>query len=142
MAIVLLLIGWLGLTLLFLSLNNTRLSVLKSILTFSVVVLGLTEALSSVTSLNYWSLVGGWSVLDVVVIYFIYKNKSYKKLPFLLLKLKKGLKKLTVFEQFIIGFSIFILAGIFIQGLIYPTNIGIRCPITWQELFIGYKMKV
>jgi hypothetical protein len=122
MAIVLLLIAWLGLTLLFLSLKNTRLSLLKSILTFSVIVLSLTEILSVFTTLNYESLVVSWSVLDVIIIYFCCQKESFKKLPFLQLKLKKKLKKLTVFEQFIIGFSIFILAGIFIQGLIYPTN--------------------
>jgi hypothetical protein len=122
MAIVLLLIGWLGLTLLFLSQKNTRLSLLKSILFFSVIVLVLTEILSLFTALNYVGLVGCWSFVDIVIIALCIKKETYKKLPFFKFKLKNIVGQLTVFEKLIIGFSIFILSGILLQGLIYPTN--------------------
>ncbi len=122
MAIVLLLICFLGLSLICLSLDNTRLSILKSILIFSVLTLGITEFLSFFTSLNYFGLIAAWSVVDVLVIYFIYKKASYQTLPLIKGKLKKTINKLTGFEKFLIGFSGFIAVGILLQGLFYPTN--------------------
>ena len=122
MAIVLLLICLLGLILLFLSVDNTRLSILKSILLFSVLTLGVTEFLSFFTSLNYFSLVLSWGAIDIAIIYLIYKKESYKTLSYVRIKLKKTLKSLTIFEKFLIGFSVLIIAGVFVQGLIYPTN--------------------
>ena len=122
MAIVLLLIAGLGLASIFLSQNHIRLSLLKSILIFSIIALIITEFLSLFTSLNYIGLVGCWSIVDVVVITICYQKETYKKLSFLKLKLQKIISELTVIEKIIFGFSLFILAGILIQGLIYPTN--------------------
>ncbi len=122
MAVILLLICFLGITLLSISGDDTRLSILKSILLFSVLVLGLTEVLSLFKSLNYYSLITAWGVIDAVIIYAVYQKKSYKKLRAFLVKTKNGLKRLSFFEKFLIGFSGFILVGILVQGLIYPTN--------------------
>tara|TARA_B100000809_G_scaffold116172_2_gene114343 strand:+ start:5670 stop:7571 length:1902 start_codon:yes stop_codon:yes gene_type:complete len=122
MAIFLLLICFFGLVLLLLSLDNTRLSIIKSIVSFSVLTLVVTEFLSLFTSLNYFSLILSWSVINITLIYFIYKKESYKKIPFIKIKFKNAINNLSGFEKFLIGFTVFILAGIFLQGLIYPTN--------------------
>ncbi len=63
-----------------------------------------------------------WGIIDATLIYSIYKKESYKKIQLLRVELKKTIKSLSRVEQFFIGFSIFILAGILVQGLVYPTN--------------------
>ena len=121
MAIALLLICFLGLILLFISVDNTRLSVLKSVLIYSVLVLGVTEILSVFYSLNYFSLVIVWGIIDTSILYVIYKKEAYKKIYALRVKLKETIKNLSRVEQFFVGFSTFILAGVFVQGIVYPT---------------------
>jgi hypothetical protein len=93
MAIVLLLICLLGLILFFLSIENTRSSIITSILLFSVLTLGVTEFLSLFTSLNYFNLVLSWGSIDIAIIYLIYKKESYKILSYVRIKLKKKNQK-------------------------------------------------
>jgi len=122
MAIVLLLINLLGLIFLFFSKKEIRLSIIKGTLFFSLLVLGVTETLSLVSSLNYLSLLLSWGIINIVLIYLISKKESLGIYPILISKLKEVIKGLNYFEKFLIAFSVFILLGIFIQGLVYPTN--------------------
>ncbi len=122
MAICLLLFGLLGLIVLNYSDQNIRYSILKSILVFSVSILGFTEILSLFKSLNYINLVICWSVFDVMLLYFILKKKSFKNIATFRVRLLGVVKSLNSFERFLVGFSVFIIVGVFFQGIIYPTN--------------------
>ncbi|MBL4593867.1 MAG: glycosyltransferase family 39 protein [Flavobacteriales bacterium] len=97
-------------------------SILKGVLFFSVLVLGVTEILSLFKSLNYISILLCWSVIDLIIIYFLIRRKSFNTLSSIKIKLKNSLKSLSGLEKFLIGFSVFLLLGIFVQGLIYPAN--------------------
>ena len=122
MAIILLLIAFFALIFLVAETSNTRLSIVRGVIYFSLIVLFVTELLSVFQSLNYSSLVSVWSVFDVILIYFLIKKQGKAKLSFLFKKLKRTLKVLTFKERFLVGFSIVLLVAIFIQGLIYPPN--------------------
>lgn len=122
MAISLLFIGLLGLILLLFNQNNTRESIVKGILFFSLLTLAITELLGLFNALNYVSLASCWSIIDLIIIYFLIKKKSFNTISSLTTKLKHTLKSLSKLEKFLIGFSVFILVGVFVQGLIYPTN--------------------
>ncbi|MBL4669947.1 MAG: glycosyltransferase family 39 protein [Flavobacteriales bacterium] len=122
MAFVLLFINFIGLTLLNVSIKNTRVSLLKSVLLFSVLVLGVTETLSLFQWINYINLLVLWSFADLIVIYFLIKRNSFQKFYALKAKLKRTTSSLTKLEQFLLLFSGFIIVGVLIQGLAYPTN--------------------
>ena len=122
MAISLIFIGLLTSIFLLLSSENIRVSLLKGVLSFSLFTLLFTECLSLFNTLNYLSLVCGWSIVDVVLIYFIIKSKPLDKFNSIKIKVVNGFQKMSRLEWFLIGFSIFVLLGIFIQGLTYPSN--------------------
>lgn len=122
MAISLLLIALLGILFLSLNVERIRFSLIKGILFFSLLVLTITELLSLFNALNLWSIVISWSVIDVILILILVRKQSFSMVAPLQKKLKRVILNLNTFEKSLIGFSVFIIVGIFIQGLIYPTN--------------------
>ena len=122
MAIGLLLIALLGLFSLSFNKDNIRLSFVKTVVFFSLIVLGLTEILSLFNLLNHSSLVIGWSLINFFLIYFIIKKRLLFQLTSLRIKLIETLFSFSNLEKFLVGFSLFIIVGIFLQGIIYPTN--------------------
>jgi hypothetical protein len=121
-ALSLLFIGFFGVILYLFTPNNNRESIIKGILFFSLVTTGITELLGLFNSLNYISLVLCWSIFDSLIIFLVIKKKSYNSISFFKNRLKTLVQSLNKWEKFLIGFSVFILIGVFLQGLIYPTN--------------------
>jgi len=121
-AIILLFIGFLGLTLLLFSNNNSRESFVKAILFFSFFTIIITEILGLFNALHYLALIACWSIIDVIIIFLLLKRKSFNAINFIKSKLITKVKSLHKWEKFFIGFSIFIIVGVFFQGLIYPSN--------------------
>ncbi|PCJ25833.1 MAG: hypothetical protein COA97_07070 [Flavobacteriales bacterium] len=122
MAISLILIGLIGLILISFSIEEVRLSIIRGVLIFSLLVLGVTEILSLFSSLNYLNLLVWWSLIDLILIYFIIKKKSFNDYLSFKSRFKKTVNSFSRLEKFLIGFTMFILFGIFIQGAVYPTN--------------------
>jgi len=122
MALVLLLIALFGLIILTFSKKDVRLSIIKGVLLFSLLVLSITEILSLFKAINYWNLVTLWALVDIILIYFILKKNSIKPNSLGLFDLIVKIKSFSFIEKFLIGFSVVIIFGIFVQGLIYPTN--------------------
>ncbi len=122
MAICLLLIALLGIFLLSFDIGNIRLSIVKTVLYFSLCVLGVTELLGLFTSLNLISLIVCWTLIDIFLILFLIKKKSFHAVFPLKERVKRILLDLNNWEKFLLGFSTFIVLGVLVQGLIYPTN--------------------
>ncbi len=122
MAILLILIALVGLILLLVDPNNLRISLVKGALFFSILVLGLTEILGYFNFLNYNNLIITWGMIDAALLYFIVKRKSINIISIVLNKTKVAIKTFNSWEKFLLGFSVFIVLGILVQGLIYPTN--------------------
>ncbi len=122
MAIALLFINLFGLIIISFSLKEIRLSLLKGVLFFSLLLLVITEVLSLFNALNYWGLLLCWGSIDVLLIYLILKKKSFRNFIAVKNKLKKTYRDFSGLEKFLLGFSVIILLGIFFQGIIYPTN--------------------
>ena len=122
MAILLLLIGFLGFVVASMQVQQIRFSIVKAILFFSLSILFTTEILSIFNSLNYLSLVIVWGFIAVVLLAFIIKRKLHHNLLAFKNKLKASLKSLSKLEKFLVVFVVFILVGVFLQGIIYPPN--------------------
>ena len=122
MAILLLLIGFLGFVVANMQVQQIRFSIVKAILFFSLAILFTTEILSLFNSLNYLSLVVVWGFIAIVLLVFIIKRKLYHSFSEFKSKFKASLKSLNKLEKFLVVFVVFILVGVFLQGIIYPPN--------------------
>jgi hypothetical protein len=121
-AISLLFIAFIGFILLLYTPNNSRESIVKAILFFSLITIGITELLGLFNALNYINLVLTWGITDVILIYLAIKKRSFRAIYSVKSRVIYISKNLNKWEWFLITFSVFILIGVFIQGLIYPTN--------------------
>lgn len=122
MAFFLLLTAFFLLIFLSIEITNTRISIVKGVIFFSLAILFITELLSIIKSVNYLSLVIFWCFFDLLLVYFFVRYQTSKKIKPLFIKFKNRIKELGGLEKGLVFFSILLLFGIFMQGLFYPTN--------------------
>lgn len=98
--------------------KNVSINILKSILSFSFTTVFITELLSLINNLNLLGIAISWTIIFIVLLYFVFKKKP--KLNFLFIYDK--FKTLSILEKTLISFIVLIVALLFFQGILYPPN--------------------
>ena len=103
---------------------NTREIVLTSVISFSTILVIITEISSALHSLNYSFILSCWSVIAILNIFFLISKKDrVKSISRQLFSINKAsFKNSTKLEKAAILTTVFILLLIFIQGIVYPSN--------------------
>lgn len=105
--------------------DNSRKEVLLiSIVSFSVLIVFITELLSSLHRLNFFGILISWVVVGVINVFYLYlnKNRLFSFINNLKLDTGKKLKGLTKLQLTLMVGVALILILVFIQGIIYPPN--------------------
>jgi 4-amino-4-deoxy-L-arabinose transferase-like glycosyltransferase len=95
-----------------------------SALSFSAIVVFITEALSLLHRLNYQFLLIGWSLITLALIVYLYLNnqKARDFTANLWIVIRKKLADLTITDKIFLATASLILLLIFAAALIYPPN--------------------
>jgi len=128
MAITILLVCFLTsfLSLLILSGQGEKLSqvFLKAVLLFSVVLVVITELLSTIHVLNFRYILFSWSVFLLLNVLFLYRQKE--KFAGSINGIRKSIlfniSQLSRFEKYLFYAATMMLVMVFIQGVVYPPN--------------------
>ena len=98
--------------------KNVSINILKSILSFSFTTVFITELLSLINNLNLLGIAISWTIIFIVLLYFVFKKKPKLNFRFIYDKFKT----LSILEKTLISFIVLIVALLFFQGIIYPPN--------------------
>jgi len=103
---------------------NTKEILLKSVLTFSTLLVFITELTSAFYILNFYTISIFWFSISIVNILFIYinKDKFYKFSKTIKNQVHEIYHEFNSYEKYLMYSIFFILSLILIQGLIYPPN--------------------
>lgn len=127
MAIILPLIAFLGIYLaagIFAPVRSKKELFIIAFLLFSAFVVGNTEMLSLLKTINYWGILVSWLILAIALLSYIISQRSSASLFIKAnqIALKTGFQKLTVVNKILIIVVTVLLTGIFAQALLYPPN--------------------
>ena len=112
--------------LLILSGRSEKLSLvfIKTVILFSVILVGITELLSALHALNFRYILIFWSALTLLNLLFLYREKE--KLAGSITGIKKSIlfniSHLNRFEKFLFYAVAVLLILVFVQGVLYPPN--------------------
>lgn len=103
---------------------GTRKTLLYSVITFSLLIAVMTEVLSCFHLISYPSLFICWSVINLLLILYLYRKKQQLFIFISSFKPHFGqvLKQLSVYEKILLSASALLLTLIFVQGIAYPPN--------------------
>jgi hypothetical protein len=106
-----------------LSKNLTELVVCTT-LVFSVTVVCVTEILNLFNCINLLNIALFWSVISIVLLYFLIKkkNRTLDAIKILNVKIYTSFISLKIYKKGILFFMVFFLLLLLLQGLIYPPN--------------------
>ncbi|WP_428328055.1 ArnT family glycosyltransferase [Mucilaginibacter sp.] len=97
---------------------------LKAVLLFSVILVGITEALSLFKALDFQSIFITWGIVTALVMLylFLHKEKAVDFSKSALDAISKSLTGLKLFEKILLALLALLLLLIFTQGVLYPPN--------------------
>lgn len=128
MAIALLVICFIAI---FLSLGVSNLSVtgkkellIISVVYFSILVVIITELLSALHQLTFWSVLISWGIIGILNLFYLYINRESLKNFYNNLKqlIYQNIQKLSRYETVLLSGVLLILILVFAQGILYPPN--------------------
>ncbi|NVM64675.1 hypothetical protein FHW88_002964 [Mucilaginibacter sp. SG538B] len=104
--------------------NSRKEILLISIILFSVLIVFITELLSSLHRLNFLGILISWGLFGVINAVYLYlnKNRLFSFINNIKLDTGKKLKTLTKLQLTLMAGIALMLILIFIQGIIYPPN--------------------